>query len=81
MDIFTLNLMSTFNKREFFQWPAWASAVVTAYFNRASGSGCFSHTPLVRPSQEALFFLFSSVTEANKMEIKRLPGKKQKIFL
>lgn len=81
MDIFTLDLMSRSVRGSFSCGLLGHPAVVTASFHRASRSGCFSHTPLVRPSPAALLFPSSNVTEANKLEIKRLPGKEQKTWL
>lgn len=45
MDIFTLNLMSTFNQREFFQWPDWASCCSYCIFQQSIRFWLFQSYP------------------------------------
>lgn len=63
--------------QKLFLWPTQAPCSNYSIYITL-GTGCISQTPLVRPSPAALLFLSSYVTNANELEIKRLPGKEHK---
>lgn len=78
-DIFTLKLMPRFSHGKSSCGLLGHPALVTASFYIAPSPGCAGQAPLGSPSLAALLFLSSYVTEANKLEMKRLPGEEHKI--